>query len=190
MDSMKTRKKIEIKGNKIEYNFKKNRRAKRLRLCVRRGGELVVSAPWRMPIWVAEKFLYEKSDWILSKIELMKKFFPEEKDDLGSGKKYLEAKKETLSFVREKVEKLNQFYGFPVGKISVRRQKSRWGSCSKKGNLSFNLKINKIPEKYAEYIVVHELCHIGEFNHSEKFWQLVEKTIPDYASIRKELRKM
>ena len=56
--------------------------------------------------------------------------------------------------------------------------------------MSFNFKIGKIPEKYAEYIVVHELCHLGEFNHSEKFWKLVEKTIPDYKNIRKELRKM
>ncbi len=67
-------------------------------------------------------------------------------------------------------------------------QRTKWGSCSKKGNLNFNYKIALMPEKIADYIVVHELCHLKEFNHSRKFWNLVVKIIPDYLEIKKELK--
>jgi len=67
--------------------------------------------------------------------------------------------------------------------------RSRWGSCSVSGNLNFNYKLIHLPEDIAEYIVAHELCHLAEFNHSKKFWELVSKTIPDHKLRRKRLKK-
>ena len=90
---------------------------------------------------------------------------------------------------QKKVLKFNKIYKFKYNKINIKNQKTRWGSCSVKGNLNFNYKIALLPEKLAEYIVVHELCHLGEFNHSYKFWKLVEKTIPDYLEIKEDLKK-
>jgi predicted metal-dependent hydrolase len=68
-------------------------------------------------------------------------------------------------------------------------QKSRWGSCSRKKNLNFNYKLIQLPLELADYIVVHELCHLQEFNHGQGFWNLVGETIPDYKARRDELRK-
>jgi len=89
----------------------------------------------------------------------------------------------------KKVAKFNKIYGFEYNKINIKNQKTRWGSCSKKGNLNFNYKIALLPERMAEYIVVHELCHLGEFNHSRKFWNLVAKTMPEYQEITEDLKR-
>lgn len=97
-------------------------------------------------------------------------------------------KKEARDFVVGAVEKFNTHYGFSIGNITIRNQRSRWGSCSKKGNLNFNFRIVELPPHLAEYIVVHELCHIGEFNHSRAFWARVEETVPDWKQCRAELR--
>lgn len=105
-------------------------------------------------------------------------------------KKYIEDKESARVFVKSRLENWNLHYKFQYGRVSIRNQRSRWGSCSKKGNLNFNFRIFTLPQHLADYIIVHELCHIGEFNHSKKFWNLVCKTIPNYLEMRKELRKI
>lgn len=90
--------------------------------------------------------------------------------------------------VIERIEVFNKIYELPLNRVTIRNTKSRWGSCSKKGNLNFNYRIVFLPPALANYLVVHELCHLGEFNHSHKFWDLVAKTIPDYKKLQKELR--
>ena len=102
---------------------------------------------------------------------------------------YLKYKDQAKIFVINKVTELNKNYGYKINRITIRNQKTRWGSCSKKGNMNFNYKIVLLPEKLAEYIIVHEICHLGEFNHSANFWNLVAQTVPDYKEKRKELHK-
>jgi len=102
---------------------------------------------------------------------------------------YLKYKKETLHMAEEKLLYFNQFYNLKWNKIFIKNQKTRWGSCSKQGNINFNYRIIFLPQKMADYIIVHELCHLQEFNHSADFWNLVAKVIPDYKEIRQELRK-
>ncbi len=75
-------------------------------------------------------------------------------------------------------------------KIGVRNQKGRWGSCSRNGSLNFNFRVVYLPPPLVDYIVVHELCHLGELNHSKKFWSLVSQAVPDYRLMRKKLRKI
>ncbi len=102
---------------------------------------------------------------------------------------YLKHKEAARELVLRRLPELNAAYGFKYGKIAIRNQKSRWGSCSSRGNLNFNYKIALLPPHLADYLMVHELCHLGEFNHSQKFWDLVGKTVPDYAKLREDLRK-
>lgn len=102
---------------------------------------------------------------------------------------YIKYKNEAATLVKERLEHFNQFYNYKWGRVAIRNQKTRWGSCSKKGNLNFNYKIRLLTPKQADYIIVHELCHLGEFNHSQNFWNLVMQTMPDYLEIRKSLKK-
>ncbi|NBX49499.1 M48 family peptidase, partial [bacterium] len=94
----------------------------------------------------------------------------------------------SLHFTTQRVAELNQHYGFSYGKISVRNQQTRWGSCSKRGNLNFNYRILFLPPHLADYLIVHELCHLKEFNHSPRFWALVAQGCPNYHACKKELR--
>jgi len=105
-------------------------------------------------------------------------------------KKYLLHKESARTLVKERIEYWNSFYGFKFGRIAIKNSKSRWGSCSSKGNLNFNYRLALLPPHLSDYVIVHELCHLGEFNHSQKFWDLVAKTIPDYEARRAELRKI
>lgn len=92
-------------------------------------------------------------------------------------------------FVENRLSVINKFYNFKINRIAIKNTKSRWGSCSSKGNLNFNYKIIYLKPKLADYLIVHELCHLGELNHSKRFWNLVAKIIPDYVTINKELRR-
>jgi predicted metal-dependent hydrolase len=102
-------------------------------------------------------------------------------------KHYLEHKERARTFVRERLEHYNAYYRHNYKKVTIRAQRSRWGSCSKKGNLNFNYRIVFLPEILADLVVVHELCHLKEFNHSRAFWALVAQTIPEYATLKKML---
>lgn len=170
------------------------------------GGEVCLTVPERL--WgrlgqvFAHQMLQSRAKWILAKIEHFKAL--QKRVDAGqvvvkkSGKKlsqkderarYLAHKEDARKLAEERVNYFNTFYKFTVGRISIKNTKTRWGSCSRKGNLNFNYKIALLPAHHADYIIVHELCHLGQFNHSKKFWSLVLKTIPDYAIIHHELKK-
>ncbi|MDB5254321.1 MAG: putative metal-dependent hydrolase [Parcubacteria group bacterium] len=101
--------------------------------------------------------------------------------------KYLKHKEAARALVIERLEHFNLFYTFQYKRIFIKNHKSRWGSCSKQGNLNFNYRIIFLPPKLADYLIVHELCHLGEFNHSPRFWDLVEQTLPDWKKRRREL---
>ncbi len=105
-------------------------------------------------------------------------------------KKYLKFKESARELICKRVGEINEFYNFSYSRISIRNQRTRWGSCSKKGNLNFNYRIALLPRKYMDYVISHELCHLKEFNHSKNFWLLVAQTVPDYREIRKAIRKM
>ncbi len=128
------------------------------------------------------------------KIELIKNARKEHLAKLRIKKKhkhreYLENKEQARELIITEVERLNIPYGFIYGKISIRNQKTRWGSCSRKGNLNFNYKLLHLPKEEREYVIVHELCHLAEFNHDKHFWELVARSVPEYKMIRSKMKK-
>jgi predicted metal-dependent hydrolase len=89
----------------------------------------------------------------------------------------------------EKVRAISSETGHAVNRIFIRGQKTRWGSCSRLGNLSFNWRLVMAPEEVIDYIVIHELCHLKEMNHSKRFWSLVSNLCPDYKKHRRWLKE-
>jgi predicted metal-dependent hydrolase len=88
----------------------------------------------------------------------------------------------------ERIVVCNAAYGFAYGRVSIKEQKSRWGSCSRRGNLNFNWRLLLAPLPVLDYVVTHELAHLKELNHSQRFWQLVARACPDYVTHRRWLR--
>ncbi len=180
---------IEIGNKVISYILRVSKRAKRIGLAVYRGGDFVVTVPQSTNKSFNEKVLLKKARWIIEKIEYFRNIAPISFTKV-SRLHYETHRKKSLEFTKERVIHWNQFYGFDYKKISVKNQKTRWGSCSKKGNLSFNYKIAFLPTIFADYIIVHELCHLRAFNHSQNFWSLVMQTTPQHKEIRKELKQI
>lgn len=102
--------------------------------------------------------------------------------------KYIEHRERARALVVERLAHFNQFYGYAWGSIAIRDQRGRWGSCSSKGNLNFNYRLALLPAHLSDYVIVHELCHLGEFNHSQNFWDLVARAMPNYLDLRAELK--
>lgn len=91
--------------------------------------------------------------------------------------------------IQERLELFNDRIGVKINTVRFKNQKTRWGSCSNKGNLNFNWKLVMAPTYIVDYVVVHELCHLIQMNHSKEFWQQVRSLIPDYKERRKWLKE-
>ena len=91
------------------------------------------------------------------------------------------------NYLAERTIKLARKYNFTLRQIRIRNQKTRWGSCSTSGNISLNYKLMKYRKEVINYVIIHELCHLKEMNHSKKFWKLVEKILPGYKLLRNGL---
>lgn len=182
-------KKININGEDYPFTLRRKRFAKYVRLTIEHDGRLMVTAPVTYPVFLVKKFLLSRAKWLvrnLTKIKENPNIFSI-KHSSQDIKKY---KEQTRMFVLDRLNYFNQFYNFEYKRISIRDQKSRWGSCSSQKNLNYNYRLCLLPQELAEYIVVHELCHIQEMNHSSRFWQLVAQTIPDYKLRQKKLKSI
>jgi predicted metal-dependent hydrolase len=93
------------------------------------------------------------------------------------------------AIVHERLEHFNQHYNLKYKKVFIRNTRTRWGTCSTLGNLSFNYRIVRLPSALQDYIVVHELCHLAHMNHSAAFWARVAEVMPDWKARRKALQK-
>lgn len=159
-----------------------------MRLTVREGGEVVVS----VPIWfkndVVHAFVQKHAAWVHRALEKIRRRPPSIALPTGRAD-YVKQKETALRLVASEVERCNKVYGFVYKRISVRNQKTCWGSCSAKGNLSFNYRLIYLPLELREYVVVHELCHLAVFGHGRDFWEQVGKAVPDWRERRKMMRR-
>lgn len=171
----------------IQYTIRKSKRAKRLRLAVYCDGSVVVTTPVAVQQFIIQDFILEKRQWIYEKL----RFFRLDTQAIRtfSENDYILYKKDALELVTQRVEHFMKIYGYTYNEITIKNQKTRWGSCSKKRNLNFSYKIIFLPEAMRDYVIVHEICHLMEFNHSKKFWQLVQKALPRYIEIKKQLQR-
>lgn len=171
----------------LDYTIKRYRRSKHIRICVHPDGRCAVTAPKRVSELEILRFVRAKSLWIKKQQEYYLAH-PKYNPPQHNHQHYLKHKEAAREFILGRLEKLNQDYGFKYHRVAIRNQKYLWGSCSRQGNLNFNYRVMFLPPKVADYIIVHELCHLKELNHSARFWNLVAKNIPDHLAIRKDLR--
>lgn len=179
------KKSIILNGDAVEYTLTVRPQAKRIKLSVGVGGVMKVSVPRFVPQYMVEDFMKRKESWIIRARD--RALAKQSLVPVDTGELYEKHKEAARKYAHTKVEHYNSIYNFSWKRIAIRNQKTRWGSCSKQGNLNFSYKLALLPEHLADYIVVHELCHLGEFNHSEKFWDLVARVFPEYKALRKEL---
>jgi len=151
---------------------------------INRSGEIIVRAPMRMPEGEIHRFLASKQDWIQRHLQARSAqqppFTPAELEEL---------KKAARKDLPARAARYAALMGVHCGRITIRAQKTRWGSCSAGGNLNFNCLLMLCPPEIRDYVAVHELCHLKEMNHSPRFWQAVEQTLPDYRARRQWLKQ-
>jgi predicted metal-dependent hydrolase len=178
---------INLNGTTSEFILKTSIRSTRISIAISRETGLIVTAPASVSNNALEKFFNEKAKWILKTQARLKALGPSLLPTAKRGD-YARYKQQAQALAAKRVAYWSQQYGFRVNSISIRNQKTRWGSCSRKRNLNFSYKIALLPQAHADYIIVHEICHLKEMNHSPRFWALVEKTIPNHKVLRKQLR--
>ena len=155
-------------------------------------GQITVRVPLRISQKEIAHLLVEKRIWIITKyLEIEKQRQNRPVSNLTDAqrtaleKRYIAAAKE---YFPKRAAYFVQFTGGSYNRISVRDQKTRWGSCSARGTLSFNWRLMLAPPTVADYVIVHELCHLTYMNHSADFWQKVESVYPDYRTARRWLK--
>lgn len=153
---------------------------------MRPGGEVVLTAPVSASARDIEVFARKYSAWIARAVARMRHLIALP----GAGKRgYRMHKEDARAVISESVEAWSARLGYRYGRIAIKDTARTWGSCSHRGNLNFSYKLLFLPEELREYVIVHELCHLQEANHSPRFWKLVEAAMPEYAARRKELRR-
>lgn len=177
----------------IKYKIVRSRR-KSIGIEICPDGEVLVRAPVNAPLNVIENLIQERSQWIKehqgmvierdkARKEMLAALDPitmEDMERMGD---------EMLKVFPQRVKMFAEMLNVTYGRITIRNQKTRWGSCSSKGNLNFNCLLMEMPEAIRDYVIVHELCHRIELNHSKRFWALVEAVMPDYKERRRYLKE-
>ncbi|MBV9159822.1 MAG: DUF45 domain-containing protein [Candidatus Kaiserbacteria bacterium] len=170
----------------MPYDIRVSDRARLMRLTVDLEGTVRVTVPRRFSQRAVDRFVARHRNWIEKhrRRSRMRTVITAEKAHIP------QYKKAALALAEELCERYASSYGVTFKKITIRAQKSRWGSCSREGNLSFNYKIALLPREITEYIVIHEICHLIRFDHSRGFWREVEKAALDHMIRRRRLRNL
>lgn len=182
---------IKQKGVPMDVTIIKSNR-KTIAIQVNSDLSVTLRAPKRVAKRELERILAEKEPWIRKQMERIKE---QQKAYDGMEVKHLtneeiqELADKALKYIPERVKYYAPIVGVDYGRITIRNQKTRWGSCSSKGNLNFNCLLMLTTPEVIDYVVVHELCHRKEMNHSKAFWSEVGKVLPDYKAQVKWLKQ-
>lgn len=172
----------------ISYTLRRRSGLRAIRLGIYEGGEVVVTAPRWVPKRMIDGFVAAKRDWIEKSIAGIvtdtARFVLK-----GSRIEYKEHKEAARALVLDRLAHFAPLVGVTFNRVSIRNTSRRWGSCSGKKNLNFHYKIVFLPPHLADYLIVHELSHIKEMNHSEHFWNAVRSIIPLADENASQLRK-
>lgn len=170
----------------ITYQWIRSRR-KTIAIQIDREGQVIVRTPYGITKRQVEEFLDEKKDWILQTRQRVEKRKTEQIPISEEVRR--EGIERAKRIFPERTAYFAKRMGVDYGRITIREQKTRWGSCSSKGNLNFNWKLVLLDPELLDYVVVHELAHRREMNHSVVFWKVVEAELLDYRERRRRLKE-
>lgn len=173
-----------------DYRIIKTRR-KTIGLEISPDLQITVRAPYHISDVRIREFVESKQTWILKHLAIMQDRQAHDPIPAGviSDKELRHMTKEARIIIPERVKYFAKIIGVTYGQITIRHQKTRWGSCSSSGNLNFNCMLMATSPELIDYVVVHELCHRKQMNHSPLFWKEVEEILPDYRNLRSRLRE-
>jgi Predicted metal-dependent hydrolase len=171
----------------IQYIVKINKRSRRVRIAVS-GGRVVVTAPPRVSKEHLDRIVLNHEAWINNVIRRYKKMTVGVKlsRDIFDKKEFIGTVK---AMVEDRYRSIAAPFGVRLGKVAVKKMRSRWGSCSGQGNISINLLLGHLPSELLEYVVIHEICHLVHHNHSKRFWSLVAVSEAAFKARKTELRR-
>ena len=172
----------------LSYEVKRSSR-KTLSLSIRQDGSLLVRAPLWLPESEIRRFLLEKQDWIRKNASKVRKVAETAAAEPFSEEELKTMARQAAEVIPERVSFYSRQIGVTYGRITIRCQKTRWGSCSSKGNLNFNCLLMKTPPEVLDSVVVHELCHRKEMSHSARFYTEVLRVFPEYRRWERWLKE-
>ena len=170
-------------GLTVQYSIIRRDR-KTIAIQIQPEGNVIVRAPKRMRMEEISRFVESKAGWIEKHLSNR----TEQNQQKLTDQELKTLREKARALVTERVRYYAPLIGVTYNQISIRAQHTRWGSCSSKGNLNFNCLLALVPQEVLDYVVVHELCHRKELNHSDRFWNEVAKILPDYKCRRKWLK--
>ena len=166
--------------------FIRSRKARRVIISISPVKGVRVSVPWRTSYQKAFKFVDIKKRWIQKHLAIITQN-EEKKHALGIPFQTIN-KDDAKKQITERLRYLADKHGFICNRVTIRQQKTRWGSCSPKNNISLNIKLVLLPEALLDYVILHELVHTRIHNHSRKFWTELDKYVIDSKAMAKHLR--
>lgn len=175
-------------NEKISYQIIRSQR-KTMSLEIKTDGQIIVRAPLRLSQVRIRRFVEQKQEWILKNLEKIQKREAQRETVSGLSKEErTRLQQEACRKFPERTAYFAEKIGVSYGRITLRQQKTRWGSCSANGNLNFNWLLILAPPEVLDYVVVHELCHRRQMNHSQAFWNEVSAVLPGYKEQKKWLK--
>jgi predicted metal-dependent hydrolase len=170
-----------------EILFERSRKATRINISLRPFKDIRVAVPYGVPYAKARMFAASKKHWIQKHLEKMRKA---ERDHGNLSHKFNNIdRREAGKILVQRLEELARKHGFKYNRVVIRNQKTRWGSCSSKNNISLNVKLVCLPEKLMDYIILHELVHTRVKNHGKRYYAALDRIVGDRKSLNSELKQ-
>ena len=167
--------------------LERSHRAKRLNITVKPFRGIRVAVPKGVSFKKAEQLARNKSEWLKSNVEKMREF--EKLCETASANKITIDRKEARKILVGRLEEIAQQHGYKYNRVSIRNQKTRWGSCSGNNNISLNVKLTLLPDELRDFIILHELVHTKAKNHGKKFWNEMLKVEPKARELDKQMNQ-
>lgn len=168
----------------MEYILKRSKR-KTISLNIDDELNVVVHSPYFVPKYKIEEFVNQNESWILTHLDKKKKYLEKEQISLEDEEKY---RKEAKEYLPEKLAYYAEIMGVHPKGIKITSARKRFGSCGPNDTICFSWRLMTYPKEAVDYVIVHELSHLVERNHSSKFYDVVRKYMPDYKEREKLLK--